>query len=214
MNITAITAAWRVDGLKKVIESIDNQTYKNWEHIIVNDNNPEVREFLKEYSKNKPENRHIVDLQVRTHYYGGFARNIGTNIAFSYFRDSKRKPNDEWICFHDDDNLWYQDHLETLVKGHLAKPKATIIGVDMEMRGKIDKNYKRIMQCEIASQNCDLGNFLYNRKLFDKYGYFRPRIEKKIGFDFELIKKMVDGEGLEKVHIIHKPTFIFYHRRR
>ena len=75
MNIAIITAATRVKGLQKVIDCVDKQTYQKWQHIIINDNNPEVREFI----HNLPENpkRHWIDLGVRTHWFGGIARNIG-----------------------------------------------------------------------------------------------------------------------------------------
>lgn len=212
MNITIITAATRINELKKVIKSIDNQTYKNFQHIIVNDNNSEVREFIKTLPENSK--RHWIDIGVKTHYWGGFARNIGTMIAFSYLRDSRREWEDEWICYLDDDNLWYPDHLEILVKGHQEKPEATLIGVDMEIRGCINKDYKHILKCQIKPQQCDLGNFLYKKDLFDKYGYFRPRPRHRISFDFELISKIAKGEGENKIHLIRKNTFIFYHKQR
>ena len=212
MNITIITAATRKDGLKRVIESVNNQTYEKWQHIIVNDNNSEVREFIKTLPENSK--RYWIDIGVKTHYFGGFARNIGTMIAFSYLKDRYREWEDEWICYLDDDNLWYPEHLETLVKGHQDKSEATLIGVDMEIRGCIDKDYKHILKCQIKPQQCDLGNFLYKKDLFDKYGYFRPRPRRKITFDWELISKMAEGENEDKIHLIRKNTFIFYHKER
>jgi len=211
MNITIITAAFRLKGLQRAIASIDNQTYKKWQHIIVNDNVSDIRYKLTNITRGSFK-RYWIDLGIRTHYWGGFARNIGAMIAFSYIQDRDREWDDEWICFLDDDNLWYPDHLETLVKAHEEHPEATLIGVDMEVRGYKDKNYKKIAKCAIFPNMCDLGSFLYNRKLFEKYGYFRPRIERKITYDFELISRMAKGEGKEKIHIVHKPTFIYFHK--
>ena len=213
MKITIITACRRVNGLKKVIKSIDAQTYTDWQHIIVNDNHPEVREFLKTLPESPK--RYWIDLGVRTHWYGGIARNIGAMAAFSYIKDSNREWDDSWLIFLDDDNLWYPNHLETLVKGHKEKPEATLIGVDMEIRGCINKDYKHILKCQIKPQQCDLGNFIYKKDLFEKYGYFRPRPRHKISFDYELISKIAEGEGEEKIHIISgKHTFVFYHKER
>lgn len=212
MNITIITASRRHRGLKKVIESIDNQTYQKWHHIIVNSDNEKTREEL--YNICDMERRFFIDVGMNTGYYGGFNRNIGVMVAFSYLKDREREWDDEWITFLDDDNLWYSDHLETLVKGHKEKPEATLIGVDAEIRGYKNPNYKYILKCQIAPQNCDLGNFLYKKDLFDKYGYFRPRPERKITYDYELIEKIVRGEGIGKIYIVHKPTFIFYHKQK
>jgi len=211
MNITIVTATVRLEGLKKAIKSIDNQTYRRWQHIIINDNNSDIRERLDDLCHDN--RRHWIDIGVKTHYYGGFARNLGAMIAFSYFKDKDRSYDNEWVCFLDDDNLWYPNHLETLIKGHEEKPEATLIGVDTEVRGYKNSGY-RILKCQIASQNCDLGSFIYKKKLFEKYQYFRPRIERKISYDWELIEIMAKGEGVDKVHIVHKPTFIFYSKKR
>lgn len=215
MRITIVTAGFRVEGVQKIIECVDNQTYKDWQHIIVNDNSQELREWYQKEGYKHFDNgkRYWVDMYIRTHWFGAIARNIGVMIAFSYFAIRRRNFNDEWICFLDDDNLWLPEHLETLVAGHNEKPEATLIGVDMEMRGCQDKNYRKIVKCSIKANHCDLGSFLYNRKLFDKYGHFQPRPERTITFDFELIQKMAQGEGEDKVHFVHKPTFIFNYRK-
>ncbi|MHA1225132.1 MAG: glycosyltransferase family A protein [Candidatus Hodarchaeales archaeon] len=213
MNITIITAGWRLEGVRRVIECVDNQTYKKWQHIIVNDNNSELRWKLPKICRGN-KNRHWVDLGVRTHYFGGFARNVGAVISFAYLKDSQREWGDEWICFLDDDNLWYPDHLETLVEGHKQKPEAVLIGVDMEIRGVINKDYRHILKCQIKPQQCDLGSFLYKKDIFEKYGGFKPRPRRKITYDWELIEKIAMFEGMDKVHIIHKPTFIYYHKER
>jgi len=215
-KITIVTAVWRLEGLKKVIEVVDNQTYKEWQHIIVNDNHPDIREYLRRYADGDywGSKRHWIDFGVRTHWFGGYARNVGAMVSFIYRRQGHRDEENEWICFLDDDNLWYPDHLETFVKANQEKPEATLLGVDMERRGYQDRSYKEIVKCSIDPNFCDLGNFLYKKKLFEKYGYFLPRRNRKITFDFELIKKMADGEGEDKICIVHKPTFIYYHRKR
>jgi len=140
MNITIVTAGFRPDGVQKVIESINNQTYKKWQHIIVNDNVADLRYKLTSITRGS-DKRYWVDLGVRTHYYGGFARNVGAMIAFSYLKQKHREWDDEWICFLDDDNLWKPNHLETLVKAHEENPEATLIGVDTEIRGCIAKDF-------------------------------------------------------------------------
>ena len=213
--ITIITAAWRLDGVKKVIESVDNQTYKNWQHIIINDNSPELREWYKKegYRHFENEKRHWVDLGIHTGWFGGIVRNIGAMMAFCQFQPKRRDMDNEWICFLDDDNLWYSNHLETMVKGHKLTPEATLIGVDMEKRGCGNRKYSKLIRCTIASNQCDLGNFLYNRKLFERYGYFMPRRERLITWDYELIEKMAKGEGEDKIIIVHEPTFIYYSRK-
>jgi len=208
--ITIITAAWNAKGLKKTIESIDNQEYTDWNHIIINDNNPEVREVFKELCDGVK--RHWVDLGVRTHYYGALARNIGVQIAFSYVHHSKRDIENEWVVFHDDDNRWTTDHLQLMVATMKANPEATMIASDAIWVGKNDKSWVEEHRCKLRHGGCDLGNFIYKTSLFREYGYFFPHPRRKHKFDWELINKMVVGEG-DKLVLTHKPTFIMTHKK-
>lgn len=215
MLITIVTAAWRVEGLKEVIKCIDSQTYKKWDHIIVNDNNPDVRQYV---LKNKEawikQNRYVIDFGIRTHWWGGIARNVGAMISFTYMANRARQEGSEWICFFDDDNLWRPEHLETLVQGTQDVPEAIMIGVDAEISGYKNRDYSKIRKCVIAHQHCDLGNFMYNTVLFKKYGYFNPSRKNVYRYDYDFIKKILDNEGEERIHIIHKPTFIFYRKKK
>jgi glycosyltransferase involved in cell wall biosynthesis len=214
MNITVITASWRIDGLKNVIKNLEDQIFKNWNHIIINDNSSDIRKFLEQnkYFEDDPK-RHIIDFRVRTHYYGAFARNTGAMISFSFLAEKYRSES-EWIVFMDDDNIFYPNYLTTFVEMHIEKPTATLLGIDMEIMSKKNNDYVGIKQCEILPGKADLGMFAYKRSLFDKYGYFQARPEKKNMYDFELIKKMADGEG-DRVYIKHqeKPTWTFYSKK-
>jgi len=211
MIVTIITAAWRIEGLKNIINCINRQTYTRWEHIIVNDNNDEIRKELIPLCEDP--RRHWIDIGVRTHYFGCFARNIGTMVSFSYIKEHLRNVTDEWVCFFDDDNYWEDNHLESLVNIKNKYNNATLIGSDMIFRGVRNKEYKKIIPCKFEADNCDLGQFMYNKILFDKYGYFKARPERKITWDFELIKKITAGE-CDSVHLTGLPTFIFNHRDR
>ena len=190
--ISIITATIRLEGLKQVIEDLKNQTFRNFEHIIVNDGQQDIREYLKE--KKIP----FIDLPRRLGWYGGLARDIGILAS-----------GQDWITFFDDDNRWYPDHLETLVSG--IESGCPLIAVDCEVRGKKNKDYKHIRRCKVALGKIDLGQILYKKELFWKYGFFYPRKERRITYDWDLIKKICKHE---RIYIIHKPTFVFYHKRR
>jgi len=219
--ITIITACWRVDGVKRVIDCVNNQTHKEWQHILVNDNNPEVEEFFKEnnYFKNS-EQRHCVSFHIRTHFFGAFARNCGTMIAFSYFPERiKKETKDFWILYLDDDNLWLENHLEKFIESWKEKPNSSMIGWDMEIRSTINPEYKHNINCVLAPQQFDLGSFAIRQDMFDKYGYFPAGIggeKRKITFDAALYNKIFKGEGEDKIFINHyRPcSFIFYSRER
>lgn len=211
MNLTVITAAWRAENLPKVIESIDNQTYQDFQHIIVNDNNPEVREAMKPLCDGVK--RHWIDLGVRTHFYGAYARNIGTIVAFSYLHQSKRDIENEWVTYHDDDNYWEPNHLESMIKLAEANPDATMIGSDALWVGANDKTWQKLERCVIAQGHCDLGQFLFRTSLFRKYGYLFAHPRRKHKYDFELIKKIADNEG-DRVMFTNQMTFKMNYKKK
>lgn len=214
MNITVITAGWRPDGVKKTIETLNNQTYQKFEHIIINDNNPELRKILREVCDGDPR-RHWIDFGVRTHFYGAFARNCGAMIAFSYFSERAKKADDDfWIAFLDDDNEWHPDFMERMVSLRNQHPEAVMLGADTEIRGKKDPNFSYVLDTQIAPNNIDLGSVFYRQDILNKYGYFRAGLDSKIQYDYALIKRIADGEGMNKIIIDHsKPGLIFYHKK-
>lgn len=203
---SVVTAAWRLKGTLAAKESLEKQTFKDWEHIIVNDDSQEVRDYFQ--GKDLGENTFFCDMGKRRHWFGAYSRNCGTMYATGRF-----------VLFLDDDNLFKPNHLENIYKAYLANPEVSMIGVWTEIRGKNvdgkkDPNYSHILKTRVAPQQCDLGSFAYQREMFRKYGYFEGRPERRVTFDYELIKNIYNGEGEEKFVILEEPTFIYYHVQR
>jgi len=209
--ITIITAAYRLEGLKNVIRCIDQQSYTNWEHLIINDNNEDIRKELRWVCD--IDKRKWVDCGVRCHTYGGVARNIGITVAFSYVRERDRDYDNEWICFLDDDNLWTPNHLQSLVDTLNEQPEASLIGSDSMWVGTNNTDWHETRNCKLSQGGCDLGNFLYKRKLFFKYGFFNPRPARKHKFDWEIISRIASGEK-NKIFFTRQPTFIMSYRKK
>ena len=83
--------------LSETIDSVINQTFKNWKLIIIDDNsNIETKKILKKY-ENEP-NINIIWLPKNKK--AGFCRNLG-------IRSSKS----EYVAFIDSDDIWKQDKL-------------------------------------------------------------------------------------------------------
>ena len=209
--ITIITASYRLEGLKNAIRCIDQQSYTNWEHLIINDNNEEIRKELKglcDVSKRK-----WVDCGVRCHMYGGIARNMGIAMAFSYVRERDRDYDNEILSFLDDDNSWTPNHLQSMVDVLNEHPEASLIASDFVWVGTNNKDWHETRRCELKQGGCDLGNFLYKRKLFFKYGFFNPRTLHKHKWDWEIISKMASGEK-NKIFFTNIPSFIMSYRKK
>lgn len=215
INLTIVTAIHdRFDGLLNVIDCLDKQTYGNdFEHILVDDCSTEISyQQLEELCKDN-DHRHFIRLGFRTHFYGCFARDIGILTAFSYFHHSVRDIDNEWIMLADTDNQWTPDHIQTMVETIEQNPEATMIGCDMKMVGVNDPSWEQIRPCTIKHTGCDLGSFFYKTSLFRKYGYFFAHPRRKQKYDYDLIKKIADGEG-DKLVFTHKLTFIMSYRKK
>ena len=83
--------------LSRAIDSVLNQTYKNWELIIINDacSDDTIQVYI-------PFNdQRIRVLHLKESVGGGSARNAGLDIS-----------NGDFIAFLDDDDQWLNDKLE------------------------------------------------------------------------------------------------------
>lgn len=91
----------RPDVLRETLKCLYHQTYKHFEVVVVEDGVPAAQAMLKD---------EFADLPVRYHATGervgrGRAGNLGIEMA-----------RGEYVCFLDDDDFFYPDHLEL----HLA----------------------------------------------------------------------------------------------
>jgi glycosyltransferase involved in cell wall biosynthesis len=92
----------RADNLKRAVDSVRNQTYKDWEMIIVNDS-PSDKTY-------EPFASSINDARIHYHI------NI-TNSGVNFTRNSaldKVSADSKWVIFLDDDDYLAPDTLQTL----------------------------------------------------------------------------------------------------
>lgn len=96
----------RSDYIERAIESVLLQTYKNFELIIVDDNekNSDARKILENKMKKYENNCKIKYIQHEKNLNGATARNTGI-----------RNSNGKYITFLDDDDYYLPKRLEVLV---------------------------------------------------------------------------------------------------
>ena len=88
------------------IRSVQNQTYENWELIIIDDcSTDNSEEILKKYSL---EDNRICYLKNEKNSGAAVSRNRGL-----------RKAKGKWIAFLDSDDLWDKEKLEKQKQWHL-----------------------------------------------------------------------------------------------
>lgn len=108
------------------IESILNQTYKDFELIIIDDLSTDTSvEIVKEYQK-KDKRIHLIE-NKRKRYNGG-SRNVGIdyaldNLDFDYF------------CFLDSDDWWKHDKVLETINNRLYGHDMALIGMEL-----VDRN--------------------------------------------------------------------------
>ena len=97
----------RPDYLKRAVESVLNQTYKEIEVIVVDDNNPDTLDrsatmkTMEAYSQNSK----VIYLMHEFNKNGSAARNTGINAS-----------SGNYICFLDDDDEMLSERIEKFVR--------------------------------------------------------------------------------------------------
>ena len=183
----------RFNFLENAIDSVNNQTYKNVEIIIINDGSEEESY----YSSSFGDNVTMINLennQKLIHGYGpGSIRNFGTN-----------KATGKYLAFLDDDDVWLPDKLSIQIEQMIDKKfkissTEAFIGEGIFNKNKkyklynsehylkkIRKKYRRTKYFKINSypevftydfikiHNCIItSSVVVEKSLFDSVGKFR-----------------------------------------
>ena len=89
--------------IAQTIESVQAQTYKNWEMIIVDDQSKDnTKEIVEEYMKN--------DARIKYHL---LEVNSGAAVART---TSMKLANGEYMAFLDSDDIWMPEKLERQIR--------------------------------------------------------------------------------------------------
>ncbi|EGG21581.1 IPT/TIG domain-containing protein [Cavenderia fasciculata] len=183
-----ITHYNRPHYLAQAIESIENQSYKNYEVILVDDgsNSTEAIDYLK---KLEPQFRQKGWKIIRTpNRYLGAARNTAA-----------KESSGVWLYFLDDDNYAYPDAIESYVKVALntnadvvTAPHSIITSSAVPSKELITKQWVPLGPSIVVGvfRNCfGDANFFIKRKSFERIGGFTE--EYGVGLeDHELLSKL------------------------
>ncbi len=173
--------------LRKALESIAAQTFKDFETIVINDGGEDVRDVINDFKRvhyiNCKENRGLPA-----------ARNIGIKAAKSRF-----------IAYLDDDDWFYPHHLATLAsyalqhKARFVYSNADAVFHNGRVGIYVDREYdpEKIKQQNITPVCC----VLHERSLIDKAGSFDESLPNHE--DWDLWIRM--SKYAEPIHI-HETT--------
>ena len=142
MKISVILTSYNYEQyIKEVIESVLNQTFKDFELIIVDDcSTDNSAEIIKQFNDSR-----IKFIQNDKNYGLKYSVQKALNIAHG-----------EWIAFLESDDLWVSNTLETRIKYIEQYPEIGIIFNDVEEFG--DEEWLKAVE----------NNFIRTRKILNR----------------------------------------------
>jgi O-antigen biosynthesis protein len=163
----------RPEHLRKALDSIFEQTYQNFEILLVGDKCPVLDQFVKTYERAKDK---------RFKYYN-LLKNYGPGGAVPRNYAIKMMCSSKWIAYLDDDNTWTSNHLETMIDTIRKKPEAAMIVNSMYIDGKVlefdDMRIGRI----------DTSAVCHQFELCVRHGLWRDRNEDGYAHDFQFFNR-------------------------
>lgn len=188
----------RSEKLSRAIESVLEQSYRNIELLLVNDNEPDdeyTKELKRQLIKYEKDPRFHLVIQEK-HINGAAARNVGI-----------KKARGEYIAFLDDDDWWQKDKLEKQIAVLRELDKAwggvsckyTLHDKDEKVIGRSSKYpdgyiYKDIL-CLITDVCTD--SLLLRHTALDAAGYFDEELLRHQ--DFQLLVNFTSKYKLKEV---------------
>jgi len=176
--------------LKRAVESVLNQTFDNWTHIIFND------------SDDKQETENVIN---------GFKDNYKNRIIIINNEKKSKGPvlfnagiensDSDYIVIHDDDDSWEKDFLENTVNYlDLNKEYGGVVTHSNYILEKVEKDQVEIISStpfnedlkfislyEMAIENrFPPISFLFRRECAEKIGFYNEKFIKRGDYDFNL----------------------------
>lgn len=202
----------RSDFLQRAVDSILNQTYKNVEVIVVDDNEPDS-----EYRKMTEENMRKYDKDERVRYIkneknlgGALSRNVGIKNATG-----------EYITFLDDDDVYLPKKIENQLN-FMVKNNLEMSFTDVRIHNMNDKlvdyrehsyvkswSNEELLKQHIMHHLTPTATYMYKKEAIEKIGGFE---QSKVGQEFRLMLKSIE-RGLRIGYLEEANVIQYVHDR-
>lgn len=185
MRITVILTSYNHEKfIRKSIESVLNQTYQNFEFIIVDDCSSDSSwNIICEYKRKYPE---IITIHHEYNWRGGTVEDVVKNYATG-----------DYIALHHSDDIWNKDKLRKQVEAMQSMPECVAVftnaeAIDDDDNAYADKEgfYYNLFQTENRSRQEWLNYFFYNgnclchpsvlikKDVYEEDGFFRKGLRQ------------------------------------
>ena len=183
----------RQDLLPEAIQSVVNQTFKDWNLIIVNDGGEDVSDIIKQFD------------DPRIKYFSCSHKGKAASLNFA-IQNSQSK----YVAYLDDDDKYYPNHLEVLTNYlETHKDKAFVYSTSREVVKKYEHSEWKVEQYIIRYSYqatplmLRLMNHipnlavLHSRSLFAKAGMYDEKLDV-----------LIDWDMYRRLAVISAPVFI------
>lgn len=181
----------RANLIKKSINSVLNQTYKNIEIIVIDDGSTDSTQSI----INKINDKRIKYYKLNKNNGASYARNVGINLA-----------SGNYISFHDSDDILNNQKLEKQFK-NLKKNKSKFdfckfsihINNNINIIFPNNQSEEKILNNQIYDELLNKGNFITTQSILIKKSYIKkylfdinlPRLQ-----DYDLVLRIIPNVKL------------------
>lgn len=170
--------------IKRSINSILEQTYQDWELIVVDDCSSDgTLEIIKQYEKN--------DSRIKIIYNSiNKGLPISLNIGFEHSLG-------KFLTWTSDDNYYLPDALETMYGYLCVQSDKYMVCADMSVMDSILKReyeFRDFDEIEVYYRNCIGACFLYRRQVLDEIGGYDDSLFLVEDYDYWL--RIIENYGM------------------
>ncbi len=177
--------------ISESINSVINQTYKNWEIILVDDCSSDY--YFEKLLKTIDNNKKIKTIRMKFNTGGpAIPRNEGL-----------KNSNGKWIAFLDSDDIWHPDKLRLQIE-IINKYDADMVCSNLLVFKKEISNFKKLNNC-IKIQKVYLSTLLRNNIIANSSVFVRKKVLIDSGLYFNEKKEFSAVEDyIMWVHLLGK----------
>ncbi len=191
-RVTVVTPTYnRPDYLAEAIRSVVGQRFTDWEMLVINDGGQDVRQIVD--SAGREGGR---DERIR---YIHRPENTGKAACLNC---ALREARGQYIAYLDDDDLWYPNHLATLIAAIDATPGTQVAYSDLYevvfIQGENGRRYPLQKRINVSRDYNRLFMFCFNQVLHVSLIHDRELALRAGGYD-ESIRVLIDWDITRKL---------------
>lgn len=187
-----------IDFLTEMIESVQNQTYSNWE-LCLADGSDEHNDKVGETCQSFKDDRIVYKKLVKNY---GISENTNEALAIS---------TGEYIALFDHDDLLHPAALFEVVKAINDKDADFVYTDEVTFMGELKNMFNPHFKPDFAIDNLRANNYIchftvFSRILYNEVGGFRSEYDGSQ--DFDMVLRLTEKAR----HIYHIPKILYYWR--